>query len=414
MKIFETKTELQQAKLTEDQLVQIKGSSTPNDGQTNFYYIRTPAQYSGTPDEENDFTLANGNIAELMTGQTRFQNDQLQIWNGTSYEGVRKQRNYITDGIFRFWFQGTNQTSSGYGSDTMWQNGNSGSTKTHTQETLTIGVDLPAVDNPTAEFFSRTVVTSVVGAGNFVNKEHRIESVRSLAGKKCNLSFYAEADSVKNIAFDLTQNFGTGGSPSATVEGINATKQEITADWARYDFVADIPSIAGKTIGTNGDDYLSVTFWYDAGSNFDSRTDSLGQQSGTFDIDCVQLKEGESATKFEEEDFEESQGNVERYYWNSYNDQVPPGTNTSLGEHVYRTDSTANSQYMTWEFPTTMRDQPSVTIYPRDGTPGFLRGSGDVNYPATTAAVNNQRVSVEFSVPSSTRMSGYVECDARL
>ncbi len=316
MKIFETKTELQQAKLTEEQLVQIKGSSTPNDGQTNFYYIRTPAQYSGTPDEVNDLTLANGNIAELMTGQTRFQNDQLQIWNGTSYEGVRKQRNYITDGRFFFWYEGTNQTSSGYGSDTMWQNRNDGSTKTHTQETLTIGVDLPAVDNPTAEFYSRTVVNSVAGASNNVVKLQLIESVRTLAGKKANISLYAKADSTKNISIEFEQNFGTGGSPSASVDSIGTNKFQITASWVRYDFTVDIPSIVGKTLGTNDDDSLNFLIWFDAGSTFDSRTDSLGQQSGTFDIACVQLEEGESDTKFEELSPEEAQSAVERYVKN--------------------------------------------------------------------------------------------------
>lgn len=396
MKIFETKTELQQAKLTEDQLVQIKGSSTPNDGQTNFYYIRTPAQYSGTPDEVNDLTLANGNIAELMTGQTRFQNNQFQIWNGTSYEGVRKQRNYITDGIFGSWFEGTNQTSSGYGSDTMWQNRNTGSTKTHTQETLTAGVDLPAVDNPTAKFYSRTVVNSVAGAGNFVNKEHRIESVRSLAGKKCNLSFYAEADSVKNIAFDLTQNFGTGGSPSATVEGINATKKEITADWARYDFVVDIPSVAGKTIGTDGDDYLSVTFWYDAGSNFDSRTDSLGQQSGTFDIDCVQLEEGESATKFFEEDFQESLDKVNRYYEEGFLSLTYSGAATV-------------GVFQSVNFPVAKRDAPSVTL---SGGAGIVGNGGD------TLVTDITNVSFNKSISSSTTLDRIINqkwvADARL
>ncbi|MGC5808680.1 hypothetical protein [Ralstonia pseudosolanacearum] len=48
-----------------------------------------------------------------------------------------------------------------------------------------------------------------------------------------------------------------------------------------------------------GNDYLAVLFWFDAGSNFNARTNSLGQQTGTFDIAQVQLEAGVAATPFE-------------------------------------------------------------------------------------------------------------------
>ena len=33
--------------------------------------------------------------------------------------------------------------------------------------------------------------------------------------------------------------------------------------------------ISGKTIGTDNNDYLGFVIWFDAGSNYDSRTNSL-------------------------------------------------------------------------------------------------------------------------------------------
>jgi hypothetical protein len=60
----------------------------------------------------------------------------------------------------------------------------------------------------------------------------------------------------------------------------------------KHTVTAAIPSVTGKTLGTDGNDSLQVRFWFDAGSNFDARTDNLGQQSGTFDIARVRLVEG--------------------------------------------------------------------------------------------------------------------------
>lgn len=227
--------------------------------------------------------------------------------------GLDNIKNVIVDGRFDFWFEGVSQTSSGYGSDTMWLNTNVGSTKVHTQESLVPGVDLR--DVPTAKFFSRTVVTSVGGASNFARKEQKIENVGSFAGKRITLSFDAEVDSNKNIAIEFNQNFGTGGSPSATVEGIGAQQVEIlSGSLARYEVTVDIPSLSGKTLGTNGDDYLHLLFWFDAGSSFDSRTGTLGQQSGTFDIAAIQLEEGIKSTNFKEETAEVSRSRVDRHF----------------------------------------------------------------------------------------------------
>jgi hypothetical protein len=40
--------------------------------------------------------------------------------------------------------------------------------------------------------------------------------------------------------------------------------------------VINVPSISGKTFGTNGDDYLEITLWVSAGSTFNAQTGSLG------------------------------------------------------------------------------------------------------------------------------------------
>lgn len=213
---------------------------------------------------------------------------------GTSFS----LRNKIINGNFDFWQRGTS-LGSGTGTRYLadrWLNESDGSTYTVSQQSFTLGQT--SVPNEPS-FFLRTVVTSVAGTGNRAFFYQRIESVRTLAGKTATLSFWAKADSSKNIAIEFAQSFGSGGSPSSGLLGIGVTTCSLTSSWQKFTVTVSIPSIVGKTLGTSGNDHFSFIFWFDAGSSFNSRTNSLGQQSGTFDIAQVQLEEGSVATPFE-------------------------------------------------------------------------------------------------------------------
>ena len=243
-------------------------------------------------------------------------------------------RNHLINGCFRVWQRGTSQTSTGYESDDRWLNLNGGSTKTHSQQPFILGqTDVPG--NP--QFFSRTVVSSVVGAGNYTTKHQKVESVRTLAGQTATLSFWAKADAPKNMAVEFYQEFGNGGSPSAAVSGIGVTTIALTASWKYYTVTVNIPSISGKTLGTNNDDNVQVIFWFDAGSTFNARTNSLGQQSGTFDIANAMLEAGPTATPFERRPIGTELALCQRYYWresagasSSYKAVVMPLTTTRV------------------------------------------------------------------------------------
>ena len=204
------------------------------------------------------------------------------------------RRNYLINGNFDKWDYGTNQTWSGYGSDNRWHNANYGSTKTHSQ--VACGDTERALFNAT--YFSRTVVSSVAGAGNYIINLQLIENINLLAGKTVTLSFWAKADANKNIAIDFEQSFGTGGSPSTYLTGIGAQLVALTTTWQKKTITVTIPSIVGKTLGTDGvqNTYTAIFFWLDAGSNSASRSANLVQQSGTFDIAQVKIEDGSIAT----------------------------------------------------------------------------------------------------------------------
>ncbi len=259
-------------------------------------------------------------------------------------EALSTFRNKIINGNFDIWQRGSSQTSSGYGSDDRWANLNVGTTKTASMQDFTLGqTDVPG--NP--KYFSRTVVSSVAGAGNFCVKQQKIEGVRTLAGQTVTLSFYAKADAAKNMAVEFTQNFGTGGTPSATVAGIGVTIIPLTTAWQKFTVTVEIPSIAGKTLGTADNDCLQLNFWLDAGSTYNARTDSLGQQSGTFDIAQVQLEEGSVATPFEDRPIGLELSLCQRYY-----EAIPINLSTLAG----------TAGLFRYRFMTTKRVIPTLTV----------------------------------------------------
>jgi hypothetical protein len=232
-------------------------------------------------------------------------------------------RNRVINGNFDIWQRGTSQTSVNlYGSDDRWSNDFSGSTRTHSQQAFTLGqTDVP--NNP--KYYSRTVVTSVANTGHSVLKRHRIEGVLTFSGQTTTLSFWSKADAAKNIAVEFVQNFGTGGSPSTRITNIGTTTIALTTTWRKYTVTVNLPSIASQTLGTDANsDFLEVNFWFDAGSGFNARTNSLGQQSGTFDIAQVQLEAGPVATPFEQRPIGLELALCQRYYQRGFQSLQSP------------------------------------------------------------------------------------------
>lgn len=219
-------------------------------------------------------------------------------------------RNAIINGNFDHWQRGTSFSAQQYGAD-RWVNAPSGSSMTQSRQSFTLGqTDVP--NEP--KYFCRNTVTSSAGAANFAILNTKIEDVRTFAGQTCTFSFWAKADASKNIAVEFLQFFGTGGSPSSAVTALGVTTCSLTTSWQKFTVTVSLPSISGKTIGTDDNSYLSPHFWFDAGSDYNARTNSLGQQSGTFDIAQVQLEAGSVATPFERRPVGTELALCQRYY----------------------------------------------------------------------------------------------------
>lgn len=252
-----------------------------------------------------------------------------------------------------------------------------GSTFVASQQAFTLGqTDVPGEPKN----YLRVVTTSSAGAGNYVRISKRIEFVRTLAGKTATFSWYGKADASKPVSVEFVQNFGTGGSPSADVTGIGAVKQTTTASWVRYSVTITIPSISGKTIGSDSNDYLELLIWLDAGSSFNSRTNSLGQQSGTFEFSNVKFEEGSVATAYINTEYEHELNRCLRYY-----------VKTSIGQGYttfgFGQALSATSAQVIYFFPVYMRSIPSMSY----ALPfGCSSADGTINSVSSISLVSNQ------------------------
>ena len=287
------------------------------------------------------------------------------------------QVNYLINGDFPLWDYSTSFTATGYGGANRWRTDMVGSTFVGTQQTFTAG-QTTVPDHPT--FYSRTVVTSVANAANYVRQSQRLENVRLLSGQSITLSFYAKADSGKDIATECVQHFGGGGGASADVTTIGVTTHTLTSSWVKQTVTITVPSITGKTIDPAvADSYLEVIFWYDAGANFDARTGTLGQRSGTFEISHVQVEKGTVATNFKYRSIGAERELCQRYYEKSYNHSVAPASVSALGMASILLDAGTDISRISQPFKVTKRGLPTVTIYsPSTGTTPFMDTFGAV------------------------------------
>jgi hypothetical protein len=272
-------------------------------------------------------------------------------------------RNLLINGDMRIWQRGTSSIAASlaaYSADRWYAvQATINSARDATQQTFTPG----ELQNH-GQFYLRHNVTVAGSTTEYCRLEQRIENVRTCAGNSIVVSFFAKAqtDGMK-VAIGFNQNFGTGGSPSSEVYTY-ATSHTLTTSWARYTAVVNIPSITGKTIGTNNNDYLGLVIWQNAGSNFNSQTGSLGNQTGFVDFWGVQVEQNYQPTPFEQRPIGVELALCQRYYEDSVTTVGQAGSYAAgLGGNTY-----CSGTY----FKVPKRIAPSSTNGAND-TPGNIR-----------------------------------------
>lgn len=270
---------------------------------------------------------------------------------------VTSFKNVIINGDFSINQRGLNSsgqvdgvalTTGAFGQD-HWRRLFSGGTVTYSAQAFTLG---NAITGQEPANFLRIATSGQSAAGNYAIINQPIESVRTFAGQTITVSFWAKAGSgTPKIALELTQDFGTGGSPSAAVQTYGG-QVTISTSWARYQLTVAVPSISGKTLGTANNDQVAFYLWTSAGTDFNSRTGSLGIQNATIDFWGVQVEAGSVMTVFERRPRQVELALCQRYYWRT------GGTIFSPFSIVATQSTTAGRGYI--NLPTTMRTSPTA------------------------------------------------------
>ena len=123
---------------------------------------------------------------------------------------------------------------------------------TATQQAFTLGqTDVPG--GP--KFFHRWDQSSAGSASSYRRIRMRIHRIEKYALETVLQSVYMKADIARNVTAKIIQSFGTGGAPSAEVT-LASEVWALGTSWAQFDLAATLTSIAGKTLGSAGDDGL--------------------------------------------------------------------------------------------------------------------------------------------------------------
>jgi hypothetical protein len=164
------------------------------------------------------------------------------VWNvGYGQAG----KNKIINGDFNIWQRGTSfagLTTNVYTAD-RFRFVPSGATATVTRETFTPGT--APVAGYESSYFLRCDAT--VANDNW-GMEQPVEDVRVAAGQTITISCWLKSSTSINVYAQIAQVFGSGGSSTVFA---NTANQATTTGWVRYSFTIAVPSISGKTIGTN-------------------------------------------------------------------------------------------------------------------------------------------------------------------
>jgi hypothetical protein len=319
------------------------------------------------------------------------------VWNiGYGQAG----KNKIINGDFTFNQRGftSNTTSAAYNFD-RWLQQNSGGTFTVTPQSFTPGA--APVAGYEATTFVQGITASQSAAGDFAIITQRIENVRTFAGNTVTVSFYAKANTgTPKIAVELQQNFGSGGSPSATVSK-PAGAVTLTTSFARYSVTVAVPSISGKTIGTTANtSYLELNLWTSSGATNATRASSIGIQNFTASIWGVQVEYGSKATPFQT-----ASGSIQgelamcqRYYFQAGGDSNYQMLGQGTGQ------STTIAGILT-QIPTQMRVTPTVVNFSTLGLQPY--GGGTIT--AVTALTIDTISTKNIPVANCTVASGLTQ-----
>lgn len=283
--------------------------------------------------------------------------------------------NPVINGAFDIWQRGTSfsipaTSSAAYYPDRFQLATNANQAVTLSRQATSDTTNLPFI-----QYCARIARNSgQTGTGN-LNFATTLESANSIpfAGKTVTVSFYARAGanySAASSALGVTlvsgtgtdQNIYSGFTGSANVISSSAT---LTTTWQRFTFTGTVASTATQLAF-----YPTFTPVGTAGA------------ADYYEITGIQLDIGSTALPFRraQNTLAGELAACQRYYQKSYSQGTAPGTSTLVGGVDYQTAqaSGTGTWYVSVPYKTTMRTEPTITVYDNSGTSGKVYKGGSV------------------------------------
>jgi hypothetical protein len=311
--------------------------------------------YSASDVNDTNGTV-NANVNPFVAGKNRVINGAMAI-NQRDYSSSTTDGSYIVDRILGF---------------------GSAATVTSSVQAFTAGA-APVAGYEAVNFCRLAVAGQSATSSNAVLAT-RIEDVRTFAGSTATISFWAKANTgTPKIAVEWIAYFGPTGSANVNTYAGQVT---LSTSWARYSVSVAIPSISGKTVNASNVTYGQLNLWVSAGSDFNSRTGSLGIQNSTFDIWGLQAEQGSTATAFQTATgtIQGELAACQRYY-------VRFSSTNTLTTYAVGTAVQTNTMDFTMNLPVILRVQPAAIDYSglgaTDGANPILTG-GTFTIPSST------------------------------
>jgi hypothetical protein len=204
--------------------------------------------------------------------------------------------------------------------------------------------------------FCRLAVAGQSATSSYGILTTRIEDARTFAGSTATISFWAKANSgTPKIAVEWDTYLGPTGSTGVKTYAGQVT---LSTSWARYSVTVAIPSLTGKTVNAQNVTYAQLNLWVSAGSDFNSRTGSIGIQNSTFDIWGLQAEQGSTATAFQTATgtIQGELAACQRYYWRT------SGT-SAYQNHAIGFATNGSDAYFFISNPVQMRVVPTAIDY---------------------------------------------------
>lgn len=235
-----------------------------------------------------------------------------------SGRGTASQSNILQNGQFNIWQTFTTRvydpSATGFLNARFadrWrqlQNIASGTVETAATYTVSASADRQATEGCYGYLEVQGQTSTSVSAADYRVIRQLVDNLSRFDNQTVTMSFWAKADSARNIVVAVRENYGTGGSPSSEVYRVPTSQSAggtagvipVTTSWVRYSAVFTLSDMSSKTFGTDSDSAsLDVDLWfYNGASSGISGTVPNLTDTADVQVTGVKLEFGNVATRF--------------------------------------------------------------------------------------------------------------------